>query len=284
MLLFIESGRLGNQLFQYAALRTIRAEGERLVLVGFDALQGVFENLDASFPVSSRSNLLKVFHRIRPGFERFMGHQTLVGIVGERFSGGRCQLEITPGRMARLRYCRIAYFQSDSLFADAVVAGLRMRGELVRQANERLAATQSKGRHKVFVHVRRGDYLRWPSRASRALLPGEWYDGCMDRFRRQYRDPLFILCSDDPQYLRERFGAMRDVHIPAGNEYEDFALMCHCDSGILSASAYSWWAAYFVKRARKDATLLAPEFWIGHPTKEWFPIGVKSPLFDYVPV
>jgi hypothetical protein len=284
MLLFLESGRLGNQLFQYAALRTLCRGDERLVLLGFDALRSAFENVDARFALSTGSALFGVAQRMRPGVDRLVSSLAVLPVIGERFEGERCKVEVTPGRIHALRYAKEAYFQSDELFDEAVVSELQMRDGLAVAAREKLAAVDPQGRHRVFVHVRRGDYLHWPTPESPAVLPDSWYRACMDRMRRRYRDPFFVLCSDEPQYVRDRFGDFPDAHVATGGELEDFALMCHCDSGIASASAYSWWAAYFVKRRSAGATLFAPEFWIGHRERRWFPIGVKCAHFEYVPV
>ena len=44
------SGRLGNQLFQYAALRTLCEQNEKLVLLlGFDDLQKAFDGINAKY-------------------------------------------------------------------------------------------------------------------------------------------------------------------------------------------------------------------------------------------
>jgi hypothetical protein len=46
-LVFPASGRLGNQLFQYSAVRSFMTERQRLVLVDFDDLDAVFTGVRA---------------------------------------------------------------------------------------------------------------------------------------------------------------------------------------------------------------------------------------------
>ena len=184
-----------------------------------------------------------------------------------------------------MRYCLPAYFQSEALFDPAVVARLVFRPGIVAAANRKLENLDAGGgRSKVFVHIRRSDYVNWPTPEASALLPAAWYAECMDRMRSQYANPQFVLCSDDVPFAREHFADRADVFISEGTEAEDFVLMCRCDAGILSASAYSWWAAYFGRLHNEDAKFLAPEFWAGHASREWFPIGVKTSFLEYVPV
>jgi len=284
MIVFMESGRLGNQLFQYAALRTLRAADERLVLPGFDALRDVFVNPEAAFACGSRSFVFRILGRLRAPLERVLARHAAVTVIDETFDNDRCRVRIVPGRIRALRYCATAYFQSETLFDDGVAEKLRMRPELVERARQTLAGSGAGERTKVFVHVRRGDYLQWPSADAAAVVPIAWYEECMQRVRRRHPDAFFIVCSDDPSYVTERFGRAPDVFISSAAEREDFALMSQCDAGILSASAFSWWAAYFVMRRRREALLLAPEYWIGHRAREWFPIGVRSRFLEYVPV
>jgi hypothetical protein len=284
MVLFMESGRLGNQLFQYAVLRTLAGRDEALVLIGFDALRRVFTNPEAVFLVRSRSVAFRITRRLRPVVERLLSRHPAVTLIGEDFVGDRCEVRVVPGAIRALRYCRTAYFQAEALFDEAVVTRLRIREELVAGARAVLAESAPGDRMKVFVHVRRGDYLHWPSSDAPAAIPIDWYERCMNRLRERHPGAFFVMCSDDPAYLLEHFRRAGDVFVSTAGEDEDFVLMSQCDAGILSASAFSWWAAYFVRHRRGDASLLAPEYWIGHREKRWFPIGVQSRFLEYVPV
>lgn len=284
MIVFIESGRLGNQLFQYAALRTLCREDEKLVLFGFDALRNAFDNPDATFAARSGSLVFRFLRRLRARVDSLVARQALFPVISEVFTQGRCEVAVAPGRVARLRYCREAFFQSEALFDDTVATRLKLKDAHVRAAERLLADPGLVARKKIFVHVRRGDYLHWPPGGPPAALPADWYRECMRRFRQSGGAPFFIVVSDDAAHAREEFGAMPDVRVSAGSEAEDFALMCLCDGGILSASAYSWWAAYFASRRRPEGVFLAPQYWVGHGARAWFPIGVETSFLEYAPV
>ena len=43
MLIFLGDGRIGNQIFQYAFLKTIQDNKEKIIVSGFEELKEVFE-------------------------------------------------------------------------------------------------------------------------------------------------------------------------------------------------------------------------------------------------
>jgi hypothetical protein len=59
MLIFKESGRLGNQIFQYAALRSLCEEKEKLFLLGFNDLKLTFNGIDAKIININNSRLYR---------------------------------------------------------------------------------------------------------------------------------------------------------------------------------------------------------------------------------
>jgi hypothetical protein len=95
---------------------------------------------------------------------------------------------------------------------------------------------------------------------------------------------VFVVCSDDVEYAQALFARVPDAVVASGSDVDDFAMMTYCGAGILSASSYSWWAAYFASRRHADGRFLAPEFWIGHARGEWFPPGIQSSFLEYLSV
>jgi hypothetical protein len=86
---------------------------------------------------------------------------------------------------------------------------------------------------------------------------------------------------DDPGWAEARLAGPDTVFstLQAG---EDLALMARCDAGILSASSFAWWAAWFADR-RSDGPFLAPLHWLGHAIGEWWPEHVASTFITYRP-
>ena len=283
MILFIEAGRLANQLFQYAALRTAARPGEALVLLGFDELKQQFENLDAVFPLRSRSTLLRAINGSgRPRLDRLMARQPLISFLHEAHEDNAVARE--PRMLRSVAYCTTSYFQSEAAFNPAVVTRLRMRSQHVAAARATLDALATGERPRVFVHVRRGDYLHYPSTAHPAALPTAWFRSCLATMRRRLPDPVFIACTDDRASVAAEFADEPDVHISRGDAHHDFALMSSCDAGILSPSSFSWWSAFFAGHRGGRGPFLAPEYWIGHSTREWYPPGIAASFLEFAGV
>ena len=278
MIVFLESGRLGNQLFQYAALRTLARPGERVVLVGFDQLRSVFEGLDASFPIRSGAVAYRACQALRGGVERIAAATRLLPLVRQDPQTG-CPQRIgglLPGPTLVLN----AWFQSEAAFDPAVVAGLTLREALADDAGAFLDDLRQRGHRPVFVHVRRGDYLHFPSVEYPAVLPDDWYRERMAAMRAQLPGAYFVLFSEDVAHLRDAFGDGDDHVVHEAGPALAFAIMSGCDAGILSASSFAWWAAYFARR-RGVGPFVAPEFWCGHRQREWYPPGIAAGFLTY---
>ena len=112
---------------------------------------------------------------------------------------------------------------------------------------------------RIFVHVRRGDYLDWPRGASSAL-PVDYFYGEMDKLRREFLKPEFLVFSDDPAFCREFFHG-EDVKIIEAEEATSLKLMSTCVAGILSPSSFSWWGAKLANRSARGP-FVAPSDWL----------------------
>lgn len=87
--------------------------------------------------------------------------------------------------------------------------------------------------HIFFIHIRRGDYIKWPSREYPAVLPLEYYKKGINKIQSMYPDAFFIFCSDDIYYVQDIFSNMPNSFISNGTLSEDFALMSLCDGGTI---------------------------------------------------
>ena len=278
MLIFREAGRLGNQLFQYAALRTLASPKETLVLLGFKDLQEVYYGINA-----------KIVNSNSPKIERIFYYRLFEFLIRSKFSCSfRESFDVDyPAITYSHRYLRPitvvenSYFQNESQFTNAAIDSLKQREEHLNHA-ETILDTYDKSKVPIFVHVRRGDYLKWPSKEGPAILSADYYRKCMKIVQSRLLNPLFIFVSDDPFYAKDLFGDWENVYVSEGSPAEDFVLMTKCKGGILSASSFSWWAAYFSFGQNDSTIFLAPEYWIGHRSATWHPKFIKSSFLEYV--
>lgn len=280
MIIFKASGRLGNQIFQYAALKTILEDREGLVLFGFEELQGAFEGIDATI-INGRSSVLeKVLYR---GLFHCLSTSRLCTHIKESGISNVPKIDYSPGLLRTVKVVEESYFQSEDFFHPRVLSSVSISQKLKRHA-EKFIAKVSSEHTLVFVHIRRGDYITWPSKEAPATLPDSYYIKCMGIIRSRYKNPFFIFMSDDSSYVRDRFGTVENSYISQEGSLEDFALMTYCHSGILSASSFSWWAAYLSFEKDKKSSFLAPKYWVGHRNRKWYPKFINSRSLEFINV
>lgn len=96
------------------------------------------------------------------------------------------------------------------------------------------------------VHIRRGDYLD-PINASvfGGIATEDYYDAAFAYVRESFPDTKFFIFSDDPEYVRERYGGDASciaVNVNHGRDSRyDIYLMSLCDMHICANSTFSFW-------------------------------------------
>jgi hypothetical protein len=285
MIIFFESGQVGNQLFQYVALRGFDKKGP-LFLIGMQSLKSMFDGVE----VAGGKRLEQIFEIIIQLLgSRWLGALAkkirLIGLIKELTAPTGSKFEVKNGLFKKLHYCYASFFQYENLAAESVKEKLQLKQELLKKASNLLTRLPYDRTETFFVHIRRGDYVHWPSRATPAVLPLKWYLEQMDLVRSNYVKPLFVVVSDDGPYADEMLAGYPDVFVSHEDEEVDFALMSLCGGGgILSASSFAWWAAYFARRDSGAAFFIAPLYWAGHRKGDWFPEGIKTSWIKYAAV
>jgi hypothetical protein len=282
MIIFFEHGQLGNQLFQYAALRAMYPS-ERLLLFGFEDLDAVVEPVDATIikrtdfprwiPFGLARLLLFVLFRFR-----------LITGLSEHKSEIGCKIVSRVGLLFWVQLCHSSFFQHRQII-EKLDPAFKVRSEHVEKARTWLSQVwcSHDASSLVFVHIRRGDYLRWPSHEKPAVLQLDWFVKAMDRIKANVSQPLFIVVTDDPFYANDVFQQRSDVLISDNSQYIDFALMTLCPNGILSPSSFAWWGAWLSRKVQNgEGIFLAPSYWGGHRCKRWIPEGFTSDWISYI--
>ena len=114
----------------------------------------------------------------------------------------------------------------------------------------------------ISVHIRRGDYLSRKVSNMFKVLPMDYYRSAMDRLSQFYENSVFILFSDDPEWVKKQFAYLPyKYEIVDGNHqgYEDLYLMSQCQHHIIANSTFSWWGAWLGIAPNKQ--VIAPKQW-----------------------
>lgn len=281
MIIFFESGRLGNQLFQYVAIRSTFKSPEKIILVGFDSLKNSFDGVDAFF-INKNSWPMRILIKIIRKLERKGWLDRFFNVAYESISESRIIIRKNVSWL-NLLYIKEAYFQSERFLDDKVINQLSFKNFATKEILAGYGLNLSDP-NLFFIHVRRGDYLFWPSLDYPAALDDTWYLKQIDEITKIKAKPRFLFFTDDPDYVKNNFLQKIDnADIFHVSEAVDLAAMSFCGGGgILSASSYAWWAARLSFIARQDAQFIAPKYWVGHIKKTWHPPRIETSFLRYV--
>ena len=130
--------------------------------------------------------------------------------------------------------------------------------------------TSDSNKNLGFLHIRRGDYVTWPSRKNPAVLKKQWIVEQVDYLYQKVESLELIIISDDIPYAMDILEDKYNVHYSYNDFAIDFAIATYCKYGILSPSSFSWWAANISRHVNSfdsNYMFIAPREWLGsnHP-------------------
>ncbi|NOR69041.1 MAG: hypothetical protein GQ532_05000 [Methylomarinum sp.] len=277
MIIFLADGRLGNQLFQYAFLKAIQRRKEKIMVSGFEELNEVFEVNDI-IRINKKNRWIRVivFRMIRPVLIFLSDYKIIsaIKIVHEKildnFRRETKKTIKTNGLFDVVLFVKLGFFQSNVFFEENDIKHLEIKKKYKDCARQNIKSIPLDS-HRVFVHIRRGDYKDHKVYGRNTLLPIEYYKEQINWFKLNKKNPFFIFLSDEPDFIEEEFGYIKEKIIPINNHFGvDMAIMSLCQSAILSPSSFSWWGSYFMK---KRDTVFTPEYWLGFESKTEYQKG-----------
>jgi hypothetical protein len=283
MIIFFEDGRLGNQLFQYCAMRKFQPKGV-IFAVGMNDLVAGFSGIELLRCTQCENLPRHLFYRIsRKLIELGALKFRLISTVREVRSSTGVSFKFEPGLFRKMIYFK-GYFQTEDILEESILNEITIKDEYLGRAKIALKNLPGTLGDRFFVHIRRGDYLHWPSSEAPAALPLSWYKEQMNYITEKNHNAVFVVVSDEPSYISDFFAQSSNVFVMNNEMILDFAIMSQCHGGgILSASSFSWWGAYFAKRENPQGLFIAPKYWVGHRRDAWYPEGVQTSWLSYVP-
>jgi hypothetical protein len=259
-------GGLGNQLFQYAAGRSLALRHDTELVLDLSILNGPQELL-----ASRRGYELGCFAIDAQLADGVRSWESLPGNAGVRQRVRRARAEFTVLRQRGFAFqpaffdapddtLLAGFWQSEAYFADHAAA---IRRELVLAGPGLPEVAHDSS---VSVHVRRGDYADDPTtNRVHGLLPPAYFRTALDEVaRRMDAAPDVHVFSDDPAWCREHLdlGAPFSV-VDTGSARADLRTMSACRHHVVANSSFSWWGAWL--DPRPDAIVVAPKQWIADP-------------------
>jgi hypothetical protein len=260
-------GRLGNQMFQYAAGKALAMRlGATLSFEGYGKDSGKKSRVQVldSFalpedfaPVRSRRFDKLLIKLARMGWPvRLRG---LPIYVEPHFHYDPCFETLDRGCYLVGGWMSERYFGS---IRSVLLEDFSFKGKMSDGARQ-MAAEISASQSPVALHVRRGDYVEDPRILARHGICGrEYYEAAMNLLRSQCGQSRFFVFSDDVERVQDEFSGLPGLTYVRGNsQEEDLYLMAACRHIIIANSTFSWWAAWLNRHA--DKLVIAPRQWFG---------------------
>ena len=218
-------GRLGNQLFVYAAL------------LGISYKRGVIPYLRQNDPI------LKYFD------VQFVREKDVKNL--KAFSeSGCCVYDARVETLSHERNISLSgYFQSWKYFAGAekhLKTNIKFRETFLNTAKEFLQKENNTQSVFVGVHVRRGDKTNDVERSRGHSVAGpDYFHKAMEYFGHILdTNVTFMVVSDDKEWCHDNINGSNVVYSPFDDPGVDLALLSLCDHVIVSSGTYGWWGAW----------------------------------------
>jgi hypothetical protein len=231
-------GRLGNQMFQYAALKGIAVNNGYNICIPFSQNKNEWTDhqLNNAFKMSSLNQMNYQF--IDPNRP----------IVDESEFSFNKNLFDNCSDWITLQ----GFFQSEKYFKhirDQLLIDFEFHDSIMEPAKHAV----SNWNNPIALHVRRTDYI---TNANHTILSLDYYQKALDYFN---DDCEIIIFSDDPQWCLQQklFDSDRFLVSETNNNYLDLCLMTLCSGHIIANSSFSWWGAWLSNSEK----VIAPFDW-----------------------
>jgi hypothetical protein len=236
-------GRLGNQMFQYAASKSAALNCNTIFALPTESHElSNFFNLDCKF--YSLNQNINLINKMKTYSETIFEYDSRFENISDNTS-----LE--------------GYFQSEKYFKkyeNIIRKDLTFKKEIL-DIVEPYISDLNKENNLVSVHIRRGDYVNLQQ--YHPLCTIEYYKNAMLKFTNH----KFLIFSDDIQWCKNNFGNENNIIYSELNSHiQDMCGMSLCSHNIIANSSFSWWGAWLNDNPNK--IVIAPQKWFGESYRD----------------
>jgi len=271
-------GGPGNQLFQYAAARSLAHIHNTTVKLDTTAYYyggprqfelchfNIQENIATSWEIKKLTEVRQ--NRIQKLFHILIHNHPKLSPNHVRYN--KVQYNADFFKLPDNIYLE-GYFQSEKYFiniADIIRSEFTVKNELAsknKNVAEIIQDTQS-----VSICVRRGDYVTDPkANKTHGICSLDYYYRCIEQINQNIKYPHFFVFSDDIEWCKSNlkigFPVVFVDHNGTDKAYENLRLISFCKHNIIANSTFSWWGAWL--NPNKDKLVLAPRKWLARKDK-----------------
>ncbi len=273
-------GGLGNQMFQYAAGRSLalRLQDELKLDLSFlnqkitdvKITRREFEldgfNLDVKIVTDQ-----EVFSFLKWEINFFYKRlKRVLPFVTSKKVFRENQYQFNETFFFQKKNCLlIGYWQSEKYFARNVEQ-IRKDFGFIDKPNLVLKEIEKEitSCNSVSMHIRRGDYMANPETAKyHPVCSIEYYKDAAELIAQKIPSPVFYVFSDDIKWAKENIRLNFEIRFIAPyvgkKDIDDMRLISLCKHNIIANSSFSWWGAWLSRNENK--TVIAPLKWFNDP-------------------
>lgn len=237
-------GRLGNQLFQLAAVMGISNENNFEPILYKD----IFNTQLGQILDLSKFN---TNHYTHPALR--------ITIKEGKYS----VYSKTPLEKNMYTYDIDGYYQSYLYFKDIedkIHDTFKIKRELIDKIIKRYPSC--KFQNSIGIHIRRGDYVSQENLKTYTQCNAEYYYTALQKITDKLKNEKYniIICSDDINWCKQNLNIKDSIYSNNLSWDEDFTLLSQCQHQIIANSTFSWWAAYLKDRSMIHH-IVAPTPW-----------------------
>ena len=270
MFVFQFMGGLGNQLFQYAAARSLSIKRGIPFKVDFD---DPYKFVNRKFSLSAFN--LEVQHASQRELWKCKPkrriEKRLWMLVGK---DPRCRLyrengdyTFDPGFFSCPDGAYLSgFWQTEQYFSDietTIRSDFKFR--IAPSENNEEWLKKISTCTAVSIHVRRGDVVSVAktNKIYGTITPA-YYENAMNNMIGSFKDCVFFFFSDDIEWVKENIKTEYPAYYVDANDdahnYADLRLMSSCRHHIIANSSFSWWGAWL--NLNKQKKVIAPAKWM----------------------
>ncbi|CAH1797176.1 unnamed protein product [Owenia fusiformis] len=246
-------GRLGNNMFQFAALIAVAKHNNMTPIYPNETLDGIF-NIDRSgnlphkennnsFPVTNLNENKSSVYDV--GIMKIVPANTNIRLCCY-FQSWKYLVEIQKDLKKQFTF----HSSIDTLalaFIDEVRKDMHGKDEITNGTRD---MTKRRGDNHVTligIHIRRTDMADTESlnpNKGYVVAPKHYFQKAMEYFRTKFKYVHFIVCSDDIFWAQINIRSSSATFSIGHSPGEDLAILSHCDHIIMSTGSFSWWAGW----------------------------------------
>jgi hypothetical protein len=275
------TGGLGNQLFQYAAAKSLSLYHNVPLLLDCSSF---YREEIAELEVPRDFELYQ-FEGVK---EKIITPEELASTIDLKNEKSFLS-KILPPHRRQIYTCPFFHYdrnffksrktvylkggwQSEKYFSnykDTLFQSLQLKPDVISPVREK--ARQIKEKQTVGVHIRRGDYLRmqiifeW-----HGVMSKDYYARGFESIHKLRGDFSVLYFTDDPEWVQKELIPVMDGEIVSSttsqNHFQDFYLLRCCHNNIIANSSFSWWAAWL--NPNPDKMVIAPKNWFNKGPKD----------------